>query len=145
MIFDGVLKILVVFSNSSIIPVFRQVTDSEGTVSFLLLHWNEFMWECLFRTVGFSSWVEAAVLLDAILEWASLVKDECSSSLVVQSSHVFLSLVCIFNIRNNFLEVLTGRSSVCSLVCPDSRARLMNVIFLLMDKLTVLSEVAIST
>lgn len=80
------------------------VADSEWTVLRLLRSWDDLVWELHVASVGGSPWVKCSVLFDSALEWTSFVQDKLSSSLVVQASHVFLSLVGILDIWNEFLE-----------------------------------------
>ena len=54
--------------------------------------------------------VEAAVLEYRGSVWLALIKDKCSSSLVVEFSHIFFTLICIFCVNHFLLEWLVGRS-----------------------------------
>lgn len=99
-----VLDVLWEGSQSLLVADLRWVSDSERTILRLLGPEDNFVWELSVASVSGSPWVEGPVLLDGALERTGLVQDQLSSSLVVQASHVFLSLVSVLDVWDQLLE-----------------------------------------
>ena len=80
------------------------ISNSEWTVTGFQVSRNELWWEFLITSIGGSWWIEGSVLTDSVPEWTLLVKNKLCSSLVVEPSHVFLPLICVFNVWDQLLE-----------------------------------------
>ena len=100
-ILDWIFDISSIRSEILIVSEFRQVTNFESSKCWWLIFWNYFISVISIISVSFSHGVKAFVLVDGVSKWFRFVKDLCCSSLVIKFSHIFFSLIGIFNILEN--------------------------------------------
>ena len=108
-VLDRILDVWEVLANRLIVTLLWQVSDSEWTVLWWInfIFWLE--WEGAIAAISFSMRIEATVLEYTCCVWLTLIKNQCSSSLVIKFSHIFLALVCIFCVNESLLKRLVSR------------------------------------
>jgi len=141
-ILDWIFDISSIRSEILIVSEFRQVTNFESSKCWWLSFWNYFISVISIISVSFSHGVKAFVLVDGVGKWFRFVKDLCCSSLVIKFSHIFFSLISIFNILEFFLKWLISRSSH-KIDFSILRPWMMIFIFFLMGKLGILCQTSL--
>jgi len=122
-----------------------EIADLERTKLRLLDLRDNSCIEALVGAISAPEWIKRAMLLDRVLERASLVQDQRGSSLVVESSHVFFALVGIFHVRNHLLEGARVGASLHLLERLGWWTSVFEIKLLLVFELGVTHELATAT
>lgn len=98
-VFNRVFDVAKVLADCLVVALFWKITNSKWSVFWRTHLILAFEWELAIRAISLPACVEAAVLEYGSCIRLSFVKDESSSSLVVQFSHIFFAFPGILSVN----------------------------------------------